>query len=164
MPIHSPTDVGAENGPDTDLAAAAVTSSLAATAASLLRNNPHMDLAPRLRRALETMHEHISKLANFDEEDARLLMEPRLDNRPDVDQALAKIATMPEPLSDVEYQVEGLQEALSNVASQIEELLATPTTEVAENIEEFLGILSTFEMQMANRTQLTEETDEVVYA
>jgi hypothetical protein len=139
MPIYSRSDTDAVRVRDTHLSAAGVTSSLAATAAALLADDPGRELPPRLRGALARMRELVSDLSAFSEDQLGLLFEPNIDNRVDPEQLVARLMSSPPNNRQKAGELVG---ALQSLSQDFDRLLQSPTEDAARRVEQFLGSLS----------------------
>lgn len=156
MSIHSTTDSDGPEIPDTAFAASAVTTGLAATAASLLRNDPGRQLPPRLLRSLELVRDRLAKLMDIDDREVELLLQPMRGSHPDPDQALARFATQGRNEASREEFLRA-QESLAALKQAVERLITDPNREDAEEVEEFFGVLSQHESDIAGAMLRSDE-------
>lgn len=141
MPIYSDNEAELEDRLASFLAGAGATSSLAASAASLVSQNPSAELSPRLKAAVTSMVQLVERVVAinvtaFDTEAGTMVQFP--------EELVAKLAQLPEDVS----RGEGV-DVIHGILSDLRGLLDSPTPEAASRVEQFLGTLSRAENRQA---------------
>ena len=139
MPIHSEEEAELEERLASLLAGAGASSSLAATAAAMLRANPSKELTPRMLSAVRSVIEVVERALTIGaafpagEEAASRFAFP--------EQIVMSLVEQPRPRETSEPR----QEAMISILNDLQSLLREPTVEVAERAEQFLAELSRLE-------------------
>lgn len=141
MPIYSDNEAELEDRFASFLAGAGATSSLAASAAATLRDDPSASLTPRLRAAVASMVEVVERATEID-----------LSQLDDVgggvsypEELVAKLAQPSMDGSGAEAGAEAGAQAvewLKTLLADLRSLLDAPSSDAASRAETFLGSLS----------------------
>lgn len=147
MPIHSGVASDATQRQSNMWAAAGVTSSLAAAAAEMLREDPGRPVPERLSNALRSMRDEISQIKTFAVNDRETLYQQQIDSRPEPELLIAQLAGGSTD-EEGELRTETVRD-LSSLLESIEVLLRDPNREAAARVEAFLSQLSQVEISLA---------------
>jgi hypothetical protein len=142
MPIYSENEAEVEDRLASVFAGAAATASLAASAAASLKANPQEKLPPRLNAALSSMLRVVESVAALD---VSTLLEQTPDHVPFPEELVAKLA---QPPTELEDEVDAT-DRLKLVLADLRALLESPSSDVADRVEQFLGALSEAENAQA---------------
>ena len=132
MPIYSDDEAEVEDRLASLLAGAGATTSLAASAAAVLKLRPDSDLPPRLRAALQSTVDVVERSASLD------IYEDRMGARPFPEELVARLAER----SQAGEPPSNAREVINAILADLRSLLNHPSSEVAGRIEEFLAALS----------------------